>query len=212
MTGVEHQVIELLALIDKQVVDAHLFEVNEIIGAVVNLFRNFNELCLQIGLALLQALQHHARNILAAHSQHFKIVLYTLQLGHQNFLLHFRRLRYLAELVVRHNHTVKVIVLNRMEKLNPILRREVFFAGIQDAGIGIGCLIRCCNLSHVCLQTYNHRLLRHAETLHLMRCDAHDERLTRTYLMVAYSATVLFDHPHTILLRGIDAADAVAQL
>ena len=200
MTGVEHQVLELVAFVNKQVVDAHLPEVDKVIGSAVNLAGNLNELCLEIGLALLQTLQHHARNILAAHSQRLKIVLHTLQLGHQNFLLHLRRLRYLAKLVVRHNHTVEVIVLNRMEELYPVLRREVFFAGIQDAGIGIGSLIRCCNLSDIGFQTDNHWLLRHAETFHLMRSDTHDKRFTRTHLVVAYSATVLLDHPHTILL------------
>ena len=99
-----------------------------------------------------------------------------------------------------------------MEEFYPVLRREIFFAGIQDAGIGIGSLIRCCNLSHVCLQTDNHRLFRHAETLHFMGGNAHDERFACTYLVIAYSATVLLDHPNTILLRGIDTADAIAQL
>ena len=87
-----------------------------------------------------------------------------------------------------------------MEELDPVLRREVLFAGIEDAGIGIGGLVGCCNLSHVGLQSYDHRLLRHAQTLHLVCGDAHDERLARTHLMVADSSTVLLDHPDTILL------------
>ena len=87
-----------------------------------------------------------------------------------------------------------------MEELHPVLRREVLFAGIQDAGIGIGSLISCRYLSDIGFQSYYHRFLRHAETLHFVRCDAHDECLARAHLVIAYSSTVLLDHPHTILL------------
>ena len=53
MTGVEHQVLELVAFVNKQVVDAHLPEVDKVIGSAVNLAGNLNEFCLQIGLAFL---------------------------------------------------------------------------------------------------------------------------------------------------------------
>ena len=46
MTGVEHQVLELVAFVNKQVVDAHLLEVDKVIGSAVNLAGNLNELCL----------------------------------------------------------------------------------------------------------------------------------------------------------------------
>ena len=51
--------------------------------------------------------------------------------------------------------------------------------------------------------------MRYAEAFHLMRSHAHDEGFARAYLVVAYPAAVLQEHPHTVLLAGIDALDAI---
>src|SRR5699024_1819981 len=48
------------------------------------------------------------------------------------------------------------------------------------------------------------------QTLHLMRGDAHYQRLAGSNLVVTNSAAVLFQHPDAIHLRGIDAPDAPA--
>ena len=48
------------------------------------------------------------------------------------------------------------------------------------------------------------------ETFHFMCCDAHDQRLAGSNLMVADPASVLFQHPDTILLRWVDAFHAPA--
>ena len=44
MSGVEHQVLELMALVDEDVVDAHLCEVRHIILAAVDFMRYLFEL------------------------------------------------------------------------------------------------------------------------------------------------------------------------
>ena len=59
VAGVEHQVLELVAFVYEEVVDAHLAEVDEVIGTAVDSVGDFNEFRLQIGLTLLQTFQHH---------------------------------------------------------------------------------------------------------------------------------------------------------
>ena len=92
---------------------------------------------------------------------------------------------------MRHDDTVEVVVLDGIEELHTILHRKILLAGIEDAGIGIGGLVGGGNLCHVRLQSDNHRLLRHAETLHLMCRHTHNERLARAYLVVTDASTVL---------------------
>ena len=110
---------------------------------------------------------------------------------------------------MRHYHAVEVVVLDRIEEFYTIGRRKVLLAGIEDAGVGIGRLIRRGYLCHVRLQTDDHRLAHHAQPLHLVRGNAHDERLARTHRVVADAAAILLQHPHAVHLRGIHALDAI---
>ena len=66
VTGVEHQVLELVRLVHEDVVDAHLAEVHHIVRPRADGILDTFQLLFQIGLTLLQPLQHHARNVLAA--------------------------------------------------------------------------------------------------------------------------------------------------
>ena len=56
--GVEHEVLELVALVHKQVVDAHHAEVHHIIGSLLDAVGYLLQLHLQVELSLFQAFEH----------------------------------------------------------------------------------------------------------------------------------------------------------
>ena len=127
----------------------------------------------------------------------------------QDVLPYFRRLRYLAELVVAHDDAVVVVVADIIEKAYTVLRRKILFGGIEDAGLGIGSPVRCGDLCHIRLQSDNHRLVGEREAFYLMGCNAHDERFSCSYLMIGDAASVLLEHPDAVLLTGINGRDAI---
>ena len=49
--------------------------------------------------------------------------------------------RYLAELVVRHDDTLIVVVPDVVEEAHAVGGRKVLLRGIEDAGVGVGRLI-----------------------------------------------------------------------
>ena len=104
---------------------------------------------------------------------------------------------------MRHYYAVIVVVADIVEETYTVLRRVALFIGIQDAGVGIGSLIGHGDVGNIGFQSDNHRLMHHAQTLHLMSGHAHYHCLARADLMVGYSAAVLFQHPYAVLLRGI---------
>ena len=161
-------------------------------------------------LALLQSFQHRPRHVLSLLAQHFEVFLHRVKLRLQDALLQLRRLRYLAELVVRHDDTIVVVVLDIVEETHAVGGRKVLFRSVQNTCVGICRLIGGGNLRDIGFQPDNHRLVRQIQTLHFMCGDTHNQRLAGSHLMVTNSAAVLFQHPDTIHLRGIDAPDAPA--
>ena len=209
VAGVEHKVLELMTFIHKNVVYTHLPEVNHIISAVVYLIAHRLQFRLKVLLTGLKSPEHTARHILSLLTDYIKVFLDGVQLRLQYLLLQFRRLRYLAELVVRHYYAVIVVVADVVEEADTVLRCIALFIGIQDAGIGIGSLISHGYVGYIGFQPDNHRLMHHAQTLHLVRGDAHYQCLARADLMVGYAASVLFQHPYAVLLRAIYRVYAV---
>ena len=132
--------------------------------------------------------------------QDFEVFLHRVKLCLQDALLQFRRLRYLAELVVRHDDAIVVVVLYIIEEAHTVGGRKVLLRSVQNTCVGICRLIGGCNLRNVGFQPDNHRLVCQIQTLHLMRGDAHYQRLTGSHLVVANSAAVLFQHPDAIHL------------
>ena len=127
VTGVEHEVLELVALVHKQVVDAHHAEVHHIVGALLNAVGDLLQFHLQIELALFQPFEHSPRHILALCAYHLQVLLHGIKLRLQYLLLEFGRLRYLAELVVRHDDAVVVVVLDVVEEADTVLGRKILF-------------------------------------------------------------------------------------
>ena len=200
MSSVEHQVFELVTLIHKDMVNAHLLEVNDGILVLLHLILDSCNLGGQILLTLYQTFEHTTADVVALLFQHLQVFLDSIKFRLKNLLLHFRRLGYFSKLVVRHYHTVIVVVLDIVEEIHTLVGLETLFVGEQNTGIGIGRLIGHGNLGYVGFQTDNHRFVSQSETLHLMRCNAHYQSFTCPDLVVAYTAAVLFQHPYTVLL------------
>ena len=203
VTGVKHEILELVALVHKDMVNAHLLEIHDAVLVLLHLILDSRYLGCQVFLALDEPFQHTARYVMPLLLDNFEIFLHCIKLSLQNLLLHFRRLGYLAELVVRHDDTVIVVVLDLVEKGHSVLCLETLFIGIEDSRIWICGLICHRNFSDIRLQADNHRLVGESETPHLMRRNAHYQRLAAPYLKIANTASVLFKHPDTIFLRGI---------
>ena len=122
MTGVEHQVLELVALIDEDVIDAHLRKVRHVVLVAVDFMRYLFELRQQVVLALFQTFEHGNGNIPSLPAQHIEVFLHRVEFFLQDVLPYFRRLRYLAELVVAHDDAVVVVVADIIEKAHAVLR------------------------------------------------------------------------------------------
>ena len=210
MSGIEHQILETLALVNENMVDAHLFEVNHTVLGLFHLILYGGYLGGEVLLTLQQTFEHTTRNVVSLLLDDFKILLNRVKFRLQNLLLHLRRLRYLAELVVRHDNTVIVVVLDLVEEVHAVCRRETLGIRIEDTGIGIGRLISHGNFRNIGFHSDNHRFIHQSETFHLMSRHAHYQGLASTHLMVAYSAAILNQHPYAILLRLIYGIDMVA--
>ena len=204
MPRVEHQVLELVAFVHEDMVDAHLLEVRYIVRAVFYGVCDLFQLGGKVELTHLQPLQHGSRNILSLLFQHFKVFFHRVQLRLQDTMLQFGGLGNLSELVMRHDHTVVVIVPDIVEELDTVGSREVLLRGIKYPCMGISGSVALRNLSHVCFQTDNHRLMHQPQPLHLICRHAHDQCLACAHLVVTDTAAVLFEHPDTILLAGIN--------
>ena len=210
MPGIKHQVLELVRLINEDVVDAHLLEIYYIVLVLIHLVLDGGYLGGQVLLTLDKTFEHTTADVVALLFQHFQIFLDSIKFRLKNLLLHLRRLWNLAELVVRHYHTVIVVVLDIVEEIHTLVCLETLFIGKQYPGIGIGRLIGHGNLGYIGFQTDNHRFVSQPETLHLMRCNTHYQRFTCPNLVVADATAVLFQHPYTVLLALINGADSIA--
>ena len=84
-------------------------------------------------------------------------------------------MRYLPELVMRHDYTVIVVVLDVVEETDTVLGGKILLRGIEYPRMWISCLIGGSYLRDIGFQPDNHRLVSHTEAFHLMRSHAHDK-------------------------------------
>ena len=82
----------------------------------------------------------------------FEILFHAVQLLLQDVTLDFGGLWYHAELLVREDDGIPVVVLHLMEDLDTAFRREVLLAGIEDFGVGVGGGESLCDLVNIRLQ------------------------------------------------------------
>lgn len=87
MSGVEHQVLKLMAFVHKEVVDAHLTEVHHIVRAVLYGVGYLLQLHFQVKLAFLQSLEHRTGDVLALRTQHLQVFLHRVKFSLQYALL-----------------------------------------------------------------------------------------------------------------------------
>ena len=113
-----------------------------------------------------------------------------------------------AELIVREDDAIPVVVFDVAEDPRPVLDREILLAGIENAGVGIGFAERVGNVEDVGLESDDHRLVRQPEALHLIGRRTHDDRLAAPHLVIADPAAVGFKHPHGVLLARIEVGKA----
>ena len=127
----------------------------------------------------------------------------------QNLLLHVGRLGYLPELVVRHDDTIPIVVFDIVKELHPVFEFKILFRRIKNLRVRVCRAVALGNLCDIGFQPDNHRLVCQSQPLHFLRSKAHYQRFARPNLVVAYPASVLFEHPDTILLALVNLLDIV---
>lgn len=166
-----------MALVHAEVVDTHTAEVHRIVLAVVEDVLNLLQFGLQIVPALEAAGQHTFRYALALRLEQHEVLLHAVEFRPQNLLLDFGRLRDHAELLVREDHRIPVVVLDLPEYLLALLRREILAARIKHAGHRVRCAERLGYLVDIGFQSRNHRLVHQPDAFFLVGSAAHDKRL-----------------------------------
>ena len=208
MPRVEHQIFEFVALVHAEVVDTHTAEVHRIVLAVVEGVLNLLQFGLQIVPALEVAGQHTFRYALALRLEQHKVLFYAVEFRPQDLLLDFWRLRDHAELLVREDHRIPVVVLDLPEYLLALLRREILAARIEHAGHRIRCAERLGDLMDIGFQSRNHRFVHQSDAFFLVGSAAHDKRLAAADLVVHDTAAQQNIHPNSVLLARIEVFDA----
>ena len=122
MAGREHKVLELMTLINEDMVDTHVPEVHKVILPGCHVALEFHDLYLQILLALLQSCEHTPGDIAALLAEDVEGFIDVTQFIRQDLLLNIHRLRYLTELVVRHDDAGIVVVLYTVEEFHTVSR------------------------------------------------------------------------------------------
>ena len=101
--------------------------------------------------------------VFALRAYHLQVFLHGIKLRLQYLPLEFWRLRYLPELVMRHDYTVIVVVLDVVEETDTVLGGKILLRGIEYPRMGISCLIGGSYLRDIGFQSDNHRLVSHTE-------------------------------------------------
>ena len=130
MACVEHQVLELVAFIDKEVVNTHHLEVHGIVFSFGDAVLYVLQLRFKRLLALLQSFEHTTGDVRSLQSQDFKVLLHGVHLLLQDSLLYLQCLRYHTELFVREYDAVPVVVLDVVENALTVLLAEIVLARI----------------------------------------------------------------------------------
>ena len=205
---IEHQIFEFVRFVHAEVVDTHTAEVHRIVPAMVEGVLRLLQFGLQIVLALEAAGQHTFRHALALRFEQHKVLFYAVEFRPQDLLLDFGRLRDHAELLVREDHRIPVVVLDLPEYLLALLRREILAARIEHAGHRIGRTEGFGDLMDIGFQSRNYRFVHQSDAFFLVGSAAHDKRLAAADLMVHDTAAQQNIHPDSVLLARIEVFDA----
>ena len=114
--------------------------------------------------------------------------------------MYLQSLRDHPKLLVRQDDAIPVVVLDVSKDALAVLLGEIILAGVEYPCIRIGFSEGVGNVKDVGLEPYDHGLICQSESLHLIGCGTHDERLPGPYFMVAYPPAIGFQHPYGIFL------------
>ena len=112
-------------------------------------------------------------------------------------------MRQLAELVVRENDAVPVVVLDVIEDADAVFGREVFLARIEKPGIGIGRAESFGYLVHVGFQSDDKRLFRQAQPVHFICRHTHNECFSGADFVVADTPAIELEHSYGVFLAPV---------
>ena len=213
MAGTEAEVLEHVALIDEEHVDAHHVEVHHRVLLLLQAVLQLVHPCLQVALALLQTAPLLLRNLVAvAAVESVQRVLQLLQLVVEQVFLNLRRLRNLAELVVRHHDAAIVVVLHAVEEVHAVAGRVVTLLGEEQLVLRVHRGVHLGDGRDVRLHADNHRLVADAHPLHLVAGSTHNKRLAAAHLVVHDTAAQQHEHPDSVQLALVGRPEAVLLL
>lgn len=204
---VEHQILEFVRFIYVEVVDTHTAEVHRIVPAMVEGVLRLLQFGLQIVLALDAAGQHTFRHVFTLCLEQHEVLHHAVEFRPQNLLLDFWRLRDHAELLVREDHRIPIVVLDLPEYLFALLRREILTARIEHASHRVRCAERLGYLVDIGLQSRNHRFVHQSDAFFLVGSAAHDQGLAAADLMIHDAAAQQNIHPNSVFLARIEVFD-----
>ena len=126
----EHQVLELVAFIDKDMVDTHRTEIHNVISTLTHGKLYILQLYLQVLLTFLQTGEHTLGDTMTLLTQDIQGFLDIPKLVIENLFLDLQGLGNLTELVMRHDDAGIVVILDPIEELHSVGRTEILLRGI----------------------------------------------------------------------------------
>ena len=189
-------------------VDAHELEVHDVVFAVLDVESECLDFGFEVRLAFFHAFEHTIGNVFTLLGEDFEVLFHTIQFLLQDLFLYLRGLGDHAELLVREDDGIPIVVLHLTHDADTVFGGEIFFAGIENTGIGIGGLEGLGYLVDIGFQTDNHRFVRQSQTLHLVGGGTHNEGFAAADFVVDDTAAVDFGHPDGVFLTGVEVGDA----
>ena len=126
----EHQILELMTFIDKDMVDTHRSEIDHVIGTLTHGKLDILQLNLQVLLTFLQTGEHTLGDTVSLLTQDVQSFLDITKLVIENLFLNLQGLGNLTELVMRHDDAGIVVILDPIEELHSVGRTEILLRGI----------------------------------------------------------------------------------
>ena len=186
-----------------QVVDTHTSEIDGIIPPIFHDKHQIFQFGLQIGLTFQAAFHQGDGSLFSLCLQHFEVLFHAVQFILQYLLLDFRRLRYHAELLMRKDYGIPIVILNLPEDLLALFGCKIRLARVKNFCRRISGTERFGNLVYVGFQPDNHRFMNQTESFFLISGTTHDKCFSAADLVVDNPASEQFVHPNRIFLTRV---------
>ena len=184
---------------------AHCVKIHCIVFPAVDFHAQFLQFGRKVLFLFLQTFLHSAAAV--THGgllQHLKAALRVGEFFGENIYHGLFRLGYFAELVVREDDAVPVVVLDFCEYLFAVGRGKVFLARIENFRHRVRLAESFCNLVNIGFQPDNERFLHQPEAFHFIGGNAHNHGLSRADFVPTNSTSILLNHPDSVFLRGVE--------